>query len=111
LSKHFIGVTNSIIKNKNKINVYLRNKELNDYQRAYDLIFKDKPHILSDENNKAINKISINNSAVGSIFSTLEQDIKFEDALDSKNKPHKLITNTDVVKNLKNKDRVLRKNS
>jgi hypothetical protein len=41
----------------------------------------------------------------------LEQDITFDDALDSKGVPHKLITHADITKNLKQKDRVLRKNS
>ncbi|GMO15293.1 MAG: oligoendopeptidase F [Mycoplasmoidaceae bacterium] len=110
-SKHFVGVSNAILENKNKIRKYLLDKNLKEYTRSYELLFKEEKHILSKKENETINKISINNGAVGNIFSTLQKDIKFDDAKDSKGKLHPLITQTDVTKNLKNADRTLRMNS
>jgi oligoendopeptidase F len=111
LSKHFVGLSNKVIEHKTLIRKYLQDKSLKEYTREFELFFKEEKHILPKQESAVLNKISINNGAVHSIFSTLEQDITFEDAKDSKGKKHKLITQSDVNINLKSNDRTLRKNS
>lgn len=110
-SQHFSGFTNMLIENEEKIKEFLQDKQLQEYHRSYDMIFSRKQHILSKEQNQLISKISINNSAVHSIFSTLTtQDIKYADALSSSKKKIPLPTMSSVFTYLKNPDRELRKN-
>jgi oligoendopeptidase F len=76
------------------------------------LLFKEKKHILSSSDNALLSKISINNPAVHSIFSTLvDGDIKFDNVVDAKNKLHELPTSSAVFLNLKSNDQILRKNT
>lgn len=110
-SQKFATLSNVIIKNEKKIKSYLTDKALVKYTKAYERTLRYKPHILSEEVNKAISKISINNGAVGSVFSTLvDEDIKIPDALDKNNKPIAIPTQSKVHELLKSEDRVLRKN-
>jgi oligoendopeptidase F len=56
--------------------------------------------------------MGIINSGFATIFSTLnDTEVKFADAVDSHHKKIPLTTITDVMKNLKSKDRILRKNT
>ncbi|MDE6476810.1 MAG: hypothetical protein K2L48_01220, partial [Mycoplasmoidaceae bacterium] len=83
---------------------------ISEYQRAFDLIFKTKKHILSEKEEKLLTKVSRINGGFERIFDTLtDSDIKFDDATDSKGKKIPLKTVADVSKYLKNKDRQLRK--
>jgi len=76
------------------------------------LIFKLKPHTLNDQQEKLLSKVSIINGGFENIFGTLTgSEIKFADAVDSKNRKVKLETFADVMLCLKSKDRVLRKSS
>mgnify|MGYP002470902818 CR=1 FL=1 len=101
---------NIILKNEKKIRSYLKDKSISEYQRAFDLIFKTKKHILSKKEEKLLTKVSRINSGFERIFDTLtDSDIKFDDAIDSKGKKIPLKTVADVSKYLKNKDRQLRK--
>lgn len=101
---------NIVLKNEKKIRSYLKDKSISEYQRVFDLIFKTKKHILSEKEEKLLSKISRINGGFETIFNTLtDSDIKFEDAKNSKGKKVPLKTMADVSKNLKDKDRELRK--
>jgi oligoendopeptidase F len=111
-NQKFSSLTNLIYRNEKKIRQYLKDKSLLKYQREYHCIFRNKPHVLSPIENLTISKISINNDAIGSVFSTLlDEDIKFRDALDKNNKSIKLETFAKIQQLLKSSDRVLRKNA
>jgi oligoendopeptidase F len=102
-----------VIKNKKTIQKYLKNDSIKQYQRAFDLIFKTEPHILSEKEEKLLSKIDIYTDGFETIFNTLtDSEIKFEDAINSKNKKIPLKTISDVSINIKNnKDRTLRKST
>ena len=102
---------NIILKNETKIFEYLKDKDLKEYSRSFDLIIKTKPHTLLDIEEKLISKISKSAGGVDELYNSLiNGDIKFQDVVNSKNKTIKLKTQADVFKNLKSPDRVLRKN-
>jgi oligoendopeptidase F len=111
-SKKFSGLVNTVLENEEKIRKYIsQDPYLKQYERSYELLFKTKKHILDKKENQLISKISINNSAVHSIFSTLTTtDIKFNDVVDGKGKKVELSTMAKVFTLLKSKDRILRKN-
>lgn len=98
-----------VIKNKKIIQDYLKNDSVKQHQRAFDLIFKSKPHILSEKEEKLLSKIDIYTDGFETIFNTLtDSEIKFDDATNSKNKKIPLKTISDVMINIKAKDRKLR---
>ena len=102
---------NIILKNETKIFEYLKDKDLKEYSRSFDLIIKTKPHTLLDIEEKLISKINKSAGGVDELYNSLiNGDIKFQDVVNSKNKTIKLKTQADVFKNLKSPDRVLRKN-
>ncbi len=103
---------NLVIANNKKISNYLNeDSELKQYKREFELIYRLKTHILSQEQEKVISKLGILGSSISDIFTTLtDNDIKIDDALDSKGKIYKINTQSDVSRLLKNKDRTLRKN-
>ncbi len=102
---------NIILKNEAKIFEYLKDEELKEYSRSFDLIIKTKPHTLLDVEEKLISKISKSAGGVDELYNSLiNGDIKFQDVVNSKNKVIKLKTQADVFKNLKSPDRLLRKN-
>ena len=112
LSTKMSDYINIIIENEEIIKKYLQDKKLEQYIRDFNLIFKSKKHILEKNVEKALSSISINNSSVDDIFTTLtDNDLPFDDAIDSKGKKHKLKTASDVFINLKSTDRKLRKTS
>ncbi|WP_052663041.1 oligoendopeptidase F [Mycoplasmoides pirum] len=105
-------VSNAIIKHKKEIQKYLEAPKYKIYQRSFDLIFREEKHILSNEEEKVLTKLSILNGAAEDIFDTLTRsEIKFEDALSSQNKKHKIKTLADVPPLLKSSDRKLRKSA
>jgi oligoendopeptidase F len=74
------------------------------------LIFKTKPHILSAKEEELLSKIDIYTDGFETIFNTLtDSEIKFNDAKDLHNKSIPLKTISDVMVNIKSKDRNLRK--
>lgn len=106
------GYDNVVLKNEKLIRSYLTDKSLKEYQRAFDLIFKTKKHLLSDVEEKLLSKVSITNGGVDSAFSTLtDNDIKFKDAINSNGKNVSIKTVADVSKLLKSNDRSLRKST
>lgn len=111
-SQHFADYTNIVIKNETKIKHYLENPKIKAYTRAFDLIFKTKPHLLSDSEELLKTKLSVYNGGFEEIYSTLlDNDLTYADAKTEKGKAVKIITQADVFKNLKSKDRELRKTS
>lgn len=108
----FSNYSNIVIKNKDKINEYLKDSEISEYQIAFDHIFKSEKYLLDDKSEELLTKISITSPAIDDVYSTLtDNDLKFEDAINSKNKLVKLKTQADVFKNLKSNDEVLRKST
>ncbi|GHU27377.1 hypothetical protein FACS1894152_3920 [Bacilli bacterium] len=106
------GLSNKIIKNEVKIRKYLKDKTIAEHQRHYELSFRNKPHILSDPEQKVLSTMGIINGGFSSIFSTLNDgEIKFEPAIDSRNKKIPLDTISDVMINLKHQDRLVRKST
>jgi len=102
---------NIILKNETKIFKYLQDKDLKEYARSFDLIIKTKPHTLLDIEEKLISKISKSAGGVDELYNSLiNGDIKFQDVLNKNNKRIKLKTQSDVFKNLKSPDRILRRN-
>ncbi|MDE6289697.1 MAG: oligoendopeptidase F, partial [Ureaplasma sp.] len=108
----FSDYDNILIKNKDKINEYLKDKDLIDYQLMFDRVFKNKDYLLDEKTEKVLSQLSAYNSGFDDIFSTLtDSDLKFKDAINSKGKKIPIKTQADVVKNLKNHDRELRKST
>lgn len=104
------NLSNEIIKNKKQIENYLTNPKYKKYEREFYLCFKNEKHVLSNEEEKLLSKLAILNHASEDIFDTLTRsEIKFDDAISSNNKHHKIKTLADVSTLLKSPDRKLRK--
>ncbi len=102
--------SNLLLKNKSVVENYLKDPALIKYKRSYKLFFKSKKHILSDELESILSKLSINNAGIEDVFSTLvDNDLKYADATNSAGKKVPLKTVSDIVINLKSDDRKLRK--
>lgn len=111
-TKLFSNYDNLIIANKEKVMQYLKNPQISEYQRAFDLIFKYEPHILSTDNELLLSQIGIYGSSVDDIYSTLtDNDLSFADAKDSNGNIVPISTQADIFKNLRSKDEELRKTS
>lgn len=111
-NKLFSDYDNLIIANKKKIYQYLKNPEISEYQRKFDLIFKYEPHILSKENELLISQIQIYNGGIDDVYTSLiDNDLTFQDAEDMNGNKIKITTQSDIFKNLKSKDEILRKSS
>lgn len=105
--------SNLIIKNEKVIRSYLKDEKISAWNRKFELIFKNKKHILDNKSEGLLSKLSADGNAVGDIFTTLtDSDLKFADAIDKNKKHHKINTFADVIKCLKNnKDQALRKSA
>lgn len=103
---------NLIIKNCKKIYIYLLDKSLTKYKLNFDSILRYKKYQLSKIEEKLISRISKSSGGVSEIYHTLiDSDIKFDDAIDTKGKKHKIYNQSDVIINSKSRDRELRKTS
>ena len=112
ISKLMSDYDNRVIENEEKINQYLKKPAISEYQREFDLIFRFKPHLLTKENELLMTQLSRTNGGFDDIYSTLtDNDLKFENAKNSQGQEVELTTQADVFKNLKSKDRELRKTS
>lgn len=106
------NITNIILKNKKLFESYLKNPELKEYVRGYELLFKSAKHILSDKEEKLLSHLSLNDEGYEEVFSTLvDGTIKFSDVKNSKGKTFKIKNIADVSLYLKSSDRELRKNT
>lgn len=111
LDQKVSDLKNIILSNKDKIVQYLKNDDLKHLSHYYKEIFKYEKHTLSDKEELLLTTLSMPLSAPEDIFGTfINGDMKFNDVLDSENKPHKL-TRANRSLLLQNPDRVLRKNS
>ena len=104
---------NIILKNQRIIQKYLNDKELAKYKRFFYLIFREKKHILNEDYENLLSKLSGITANEGDIFSTLtNSDIDFGYVYDKNNKKIKVTTAYDLSKWLEtSNDRILRKNS
>ncbi|XQP55276.1 MAG: oligoendopeptidase F [Mycoplasmoidaceae bacterium] len=105
--------TNLVLENENKIKGYLKDPKLKEWHRFFELIFKNKKHVLDKKSELLMTKVAPATSGIHDVFTTLtDSDLKFEDALDKKSKPHKILTISDAIKLLKvTDDRILRQNA
>lgn len=111
-NKIFSDYDNVVIANKEKINNYLKNPLIQEYQRTFDLIFRFAKHLLSKENELLMSQISIYNGGIDDVYSTMtDNDLAFADATDSNGNKVKIATQADVFKNLRSQDEQLRKTS
>ncbi len=103
---------NLVLKNKKKILEFLEDKRLKEYRRGYQLLFEKSKHILSEKEEMLLTKLSKLAGSYEEIYTAVtDSTIKFDDALDSKGKKHKIGSVAEVFKLLKSKDGVLRKNA
>jgi oligoendopeptidase F len=87
----------------------LKDHNIQNYQRSFDLIFRHKEHRLSKDEEVLMSKISNIHGGFETIFETLtDSDIKFSPAINSQGQVIPLTTIADVTKNIKSKDRKLR---
>lgn len=104
---------NLVLDNEDKIKSYLKDPSLKEWTRSFDLIFRERKHILDKKSELLLTKVAPATSGIGDVYTTLtDSDLKFDDAIDSKGKHHKIETITDAIKLLKDqKDRALRKSA
>lgn len=103
---------NLVIENEDFVKRCLEDKDLKEYKREFDLIIRVKPHLLSKDNELLLTTVSRSNGGFEDIFSSLtDNDLKFQDATDKDGNKIPLVTQADVFKNLKSKDRELRRTS
>lgn len=111
-NKIMSNYSNLVIKNESKIIEYLKNDKISEYKREFDLIFKNKAHLLSDSEEKIMTQLNRYSSGFEDIYSVLtDNDLAFEDALDSNGNKIEIKTQSDIFKNLKSTDRKLRETS
>ncbi|MCQ3907978.1 MAG: hypothetical protein MJ219_04730 [Mycoplasmoidaceae bacterium] len=105
--------SNLVIENENKIKFYLKDPQLKDWTREFELILRNKKHVLDKKSELLLTKVSPATAGIGDVYSTLtDSDLKFADAIDTKGNPHKIQTISDAIKLLKKpEDRILRKNA
>ena len=81
------------------------------YDRYFEAVLKNKPHILSKKEELLLSKIYACNGNCENVFEKfMYVDLKLDDVLDGKGKKHKL-NNFNYSLYLQSKDRVLRKNA
>lgn len=111
-NKIMSNYSNLVIENETKINEYLKNNKISEYKREFDLIFKNKAHLLSDSEEKIMAQLNRYSSGFEDIYSVLtDNDLTFENALDSDGNIVEIKTQSDIFKNLKSTDRKLRETS
>lgn len=103
---------NLIIKNYQKISEYLKDKEINEYQLAFDEIIRYREHILDDKSEELLTKLAKCDGGVEQMYdSIIESEIKYDDVYDNKHKKYKINNMSQLFINLKANDRKLRKSS
>lgn len=102
--------TNLVLENEKQIRSYLKDPKLKAWSREFELIFKNRKHILDKKSELLLTKVAPATSGIGDVYTTLtDSDLKFEDAIDKKGQKHKIENISDVIKILKNpSDRQLR---
>ena len=111
-NKVFSNYDNLIIQNKAKVQQYLTNPLIQEYQTEFNRIFRYENHLLTEKEELLLSQISLYNGGIDDVFSTLtDGDLKFSDAKDENNNSIQIKTQADVFKNLKSHDEQLRKTS
>lgn len=111
-NKVFSNYDNLIIQNKAKVQQYLTNPLIQEYQTEFNRIFRYENHLLTEKEELLLSQISLYNGGIDDVFSTLtDGDLKFSDAKDKNNNSVEIKTQADVFKNLKSHDEQLRKTS
>lgn len=105
--------TNLVLNNEAKIKSYLKDPKLKEWTRVFDLIFKQRKHILDKKSELLLTKVAPATTGINDVFTTLtDSDLKYDDAIDSNGKHHKILTVSDAIQLLKEpKDRTLRQNT
>ncbi len=89
----------------------LQHDDLKIYKKYFEDLFRNKPHILSEEMEAVLAQTAELGDAPSNTYGMLlNADMTFEDAIDAEGKPHKL-TNGSYVSILMGEDRVLRKDA
>lgn len=104
--------TNKVIENEGKIRGYLEDPKIEDYSREFELIFREKHHILSDSEEALVSQLAHPLSGYGDVFRTLtDNDLKFADAITSDGVKKPVDNFITGYTYLKDKDRELRKSA
>ena len=89
----------------------LQHEDLKIYNKYFEDLFRNKPHILSEEMEAVLAQTAELGDAPSNTYGMLlNADMTFEDAIDAEGKPHKL-TNGSYVSILMGEDRILRKDA
>lgn len=92
------------------LNELIADKKFKDYDRMFELIKRDKQHILSPQEEKLLSGMNFLGGFSTVANKLCDVDLKFEDAIDEKGKAHKL-TQSNYGAFMRSKDRTLRKNT
>lgn len=93
------------------LNELLADKRIKGYENVVKDIIRNKPHSLDEKSNALIANLSNSFNNSSSVFDIIsDSEMKFDSALDSKGKAHKLDQATYAIL-LRDKDRTLRKNA
>ena len=93
------------------LNELINNPKFKNYAFGLKQMIRNKPHILSEAEEKILTKASKFADDFSEIFSNIDNvDLKFKEAIDSKGKKH-LLTNATYSKLRESKDRELRKSA
>ena len=93
------------------LQAWAKSPELRAYQRSIELLLREKPHVLSTEEETLLGLAGDVFGTAYDAFSKLTNaDLKFRDATDAAGKPHS-VTNGTISSLLQNKDRVLRESA
>lgn len=112
VAKAFVNFDNIVIKNKDLINIYLKDPRLTKYQLEYDELWRFENHTLNEEQQKILTSVGRFSGGFGDIFDTLlDSDMKYQDGLNHKNQKVCFKNQVDIYVALKAKDRVLRKSA
>ncbi|WP_186645319.1 oligoendopeptidase F [Fluviispira vulneris] len=94
-----------------QINEWIKIEPLKTYQFKIMELIRKKPHILTEQEESLLAKLSVSLNIFDEIHSKWNNaDLKFSNALDSNGKEH-IVSNSRYSLNLQAKDRVLRKNT
>lgn len=105
VTPELLSVEYEVIKN------LLQHEELKIYNKYFEDLFRNKPHILSEEMEAVLAQTAELGDAPSNTYGMLlNADMTFEDAIDAEGKPHKL-TNGSYVSILMGEDRILRKDA
>ena len=89
----------------------LQHEDLKIYNKYFEDLFRNKPHILSEEMEAVLAQTAELGDAPSNTYGMLlNADMTFEDAIDAEGKPYKL-TNGSYVSILMGEDRILRKDA